>query len=274
MRKFSIILYFVFFSLITNAQRIFHYEYDKLDDAEYLVTYKHEFKPDSTNNELVRNSEMLLFIGENISKFISQPAYVIDTNMRRIPTDEMFIEYFNNTNTPIVRVSYEIYKNHPKGKLTYIQHIPSETYKYEEPLGSFTWKLSSETKTYMDYNVQKATCSYGGREWIAWFCPELNFNDGPYKFHGLPGLIVQIYDTRHHYNFDLSSINKLEPSIAIEIKRKEYINTTKSGLHKAEDNFRDDIINRAKSAGLSNTSQQAAAKSLSIKNNPLELLRK
>ncbi len=274
MRKISIILYFVLFSLITNAQRVFHYEYDKLDDAEYLVTYKHEFKPDSTNNEFVRNSEMLLFIGENISKFISQPAYVIDTNMRRIPTDEMFIEYFNNTNTPIVRVSYEIYKNHPKGKLTYIQHIPSETYKYEEPLGSFTWKLSSETKTYMDYNVQKATCSYGGREWIAWFCPELNFNDGPYKFHGLPGLIVQIYDTRHHYNFDLSSINKLEPSIAIEIKRKEYINTTKSGLHKAEDNFRDDIINRAKSAGLSNTSQQAAAKSLSIKNNPLELLRK
>ncbi len=274
MRKLSIILYFVLFSLITNAQRIFHYEYDKLDDAEYLVTYKHEFKPDSTNNELVRNSEMLLFIGKNISKFISQPAYVIDTNMRRIPTDEMFIEYFNNPTTPIVRVSYEIYKNHPTGKLSYIQHIPSETYKYEEPLGSFTWKLSNETKTYMDYNVQKATCSYGGREWIAWFCPELNFNDGPYKFHGLPGLIVQIYDTRHHYNFDLSSINKLEPSIAIDITRKEYVNTTKSGLHKAEDNFRDDIINRAKSAGLSNSSQQAAAKSLSIKNNPLELLRK
>lgn len=42
-------------------------------------------------------------------------------------------------------------------------------------------------------------------EWTAWFTTELPISDGPYKFHGLPGLILKIYDKTNTYSFDIIS---------------------------------------------------------------------
>jgi hypothetical protein len=39
--------------------------------------------------------------------------------------------------------------------------------------------------------------------WTAWFTKEINVSDGPYKFSGLPGLIVKLEDDRGDYKFDL-----------------------------------------------------------------------
>ncbi|HCA08259.1 GLPGLI family protein [Chryseobacterium sp.] len=75
----------------------------------------------------------------------------------------------------------------------------------DEPLN---WKISSEQKTIGKYKSQKAEVNYGGRNWIAWFSTELPFNDGPYVFSGLPGLIISIEDTEHDYSFHLVQIKK------------------------------------------------------------------
>lgn len=42
--------------------------------------------------------------------------------------------------------------------------------------------------------------------------------EGPYKFHGLPGLIIEIYDAKNHYHFKLIGIEKIKTEIAIENK--------------------------------------------------------
>lgn len=65
------------------------------------------------------------------------------------------------------------------------------------------WNLSKETKKVGNYNLQKATTIFGGRNWIAWFNTELNLNEGPYKFRGLPGLIFEIIDDRNNFGFHL-----------------------------------------------------------------------
>ncbi|MDN3695112.1 GLPGLI family protein [Chryseobacterium tructae] len=65
------------------------------------------------------------------------------------------------------------------------------------------WKLSEETKTDGQYTLQKATTNFGGREWIAWFCKDISLGEGPYKFHGLPGLIFEIEDSKKNYIFKL-----------------------------------------------------------------------
>ncbi|WP_048508586.1 GLPGLI family protein [Chryseobacterium angstadtii] len=70
------------------------------------------------------------------------------------------------------------------------------------------WKILSEQKTIGKYKSQKAEVNYGGRNWIAWFTTELPFNDGPYVFNGLPGLIISIEDTEHDYSFNLVQIKK------------------------------------------------------------------
>ena len=65
------------------------------------------------------------------------------------------------------------------------------------------WKLSTETKKVGNYSLQKATTTFGGRNWTAWFNTEINLNEGPYKFRGLPGLIFEISDDRNNFSFSL-----------------------------------------------------------------------
>lgn len=71
------------------------------------------------------------------------------------------------------------------------------------------WSLTKETKQQAGYKVQKATTNFGGRKWTAWFTKEIPFSEGPYKFTGLPGLIVSIEDSQQQYVFNLLKSKKL-----------------------------------------------------------------
>ena len=55
---------------------------------------------------------------------------------------------------------------------------------------------------------QRAETEYGGRKWIAWFTTEIPFQDGPYVFQGLPGLILEIKDENNNFLFTLTQIKK------------------------------------------------------------------
>lgn len=74
------------------------------------------------------------------------------------------------------------------------------------------WKIHKETKKISDYAVQKATCIFGGRKWTAWFTREIPINEGPYKFGGLPGMILEVADSANHYQYRISRIIKLAES--------------------------------------------------------------
>jgi len=57
------------------------------------------------------------------------------------------------------------------------------------------WTITEEQKVIADYTCVKATVSYRGRDWTAWFTPEIPLSVGPWKLHGLPSLILEAYDT-------------------------------------------------------------------------------
>ncbi|MGA9212043.1 GLPGLI family protein [Kaistella sp.] len=70
------------------------------------------------------------------------------------------------------------------------------------------WKIENETKKNGEYTLQKATTNFGGRNWIAWFCPSIPFQEGPYKFRGLPGLIFELNDEKNDFIYSLvKSVN-------------------------------------------------------------------
>jgi GLPGLI family protein len=47
---------------------------------------------------------------------------------------------------------------------------------------------------------ENATTKFGGRNWTAWFCEQIPFQEGPYKFRGLPALIFEISDNEGNIN--------------------------------------------------------------------------
>lgn len=72
--------------------------------------------------------------------------------------------------------------------------------KEERPL---KWEILQEKSIYEGYNVQKASTVFAGRKWTAWFTNEIPISDGPYKFSGLPGLILKISDDKQQYKMEL-----------------------------------------------------------------------
>ena len=75
---------------------------------------------------------------------------------------------------------------------------------------NMTWKVLPETITYDGYTLQKATTTFGGRNWIAWFNKDVPINEGPYKFRGLPGLIFLVADSTENVVYKLIKNKKLE----------------------------------------------------------------
>lgn len=111
---------------------------------------------------------------------------------------------------PVISCRINKLKN---GKLRYKDFIGmSEYYVYEEN-PNLKWQISSEKEKIGVYNTQKATTEFGGRQWTAWFTPEIPIQDGPYKFSGLPGLIVKIEDAGQNYLWTLEANKKLNQNI-------------------------------------------------------------
>lgn len=282
MNKIVLVRYigFLFLSVISIpsfAQTIFHFPKENIELVEHIVTYSLEFQEDSMHQNFKRQEDMLLFIGSTVSRFVSYNYFIGDSMARTATSQEDFQRIASDrlNPLPIVRFRYEIFKNYPKDKQTFIDSVlGSGKFKFEEDLGLFKWELLNETAIISGFKAQKATTDFGGRTWVAWFSTEIPYNDGPYKFNGLPGLIVKIYDTRLHYSFEFVSIKKPGYDLFIGFPEFDYIECSKKEYFKAKDAMRDNIISHAKTAGLNSEVQQKVAKLMERRNNPIELSRK
>lgn len=105
--------------------------------------------------------------------------------------------------------THQISKSYPIREVLYKDHISMDYYSYREN-PEIVWKISDEKQKIGTYNAQKAIADFGGRKWIAWFTTEIPFLDGPYKFYGLPGLIVKVGDEEGNYSWELKGNRKTD----------------------------------------------------------------
>jgi GLPGLI family protein len=57
------------------------------------------------------------------------------------------------------------------------------------------WTITDSIKTIGGYACKMATCFFRGRDYTAWFSPDIALSNGPWKFGGLPGLIMEVHDS-------------------------------------------------------------------------------
>ncbi|WP_106917765.1 GLPGLI family protein [Chryseobacterium aurantiacum] len=111
------------------------------------------------------------------------------------------------------KISARIYKLYPGMKVQYVDKIANgftpSNIGYTEDL-KFNWSILGDKQKIGEYNAQKATTEFGGRKWTAWFTTDIPFQDGPYKFYGLPGLIVKIEDADKNYSWVLQGNKKVK----------------------------------------------------------------
>ena len=231
---------FVLFTLNTFAQDL-----QSIDSTKWLCTYNYDFLLDSTNNNSRRNDQMYLQIGSHLSKFTCALFFLTDsalylTQGKNLDLSTAVAEVRKSTNG--VRSStlsmYRIYKNFPGKGLVTFNAFDDQHYKVEQPM-KMKWNLLTQKDTVIfGYSCQMACTSYAGRDWVAWYSLQIPLADGPYKFNGLPGLILKISDTKNQHCFTLNAIKKVtydqpilrSPRISVDITAEEYIKAKRNDL--------------------------------------------
>lgn len=211
--------------------------------------YDYSFQKDTTN---FKYEEDILFlqIDGNISKFGSYYSFISDslfsTSEGRKVWRELFkkaIETGNveNANFPYRRLSTYITKYYQRSCMTIFDHISTQGFTYQDSLNNQNWQLLDSTKEFLNYKCQKAECDFRGRHWTAWFTEEIPVNDGPWKFSGLPGLILEAYDTGMQYKFIIRSIEHNNKDLDFEkYLTKKYIKTNRTDFLKSMKRYLND----------------------------------
>jgi GLPGLI family protein len=95
----------------------------------------------------------------------------------------------------------EEYYQFIKEKKLYTEENLVNYYLVEEPLPEIKWNIKSDTLSISGLHCQMATAHFKGRDYTAWFCPDLPFHSGPWKLNGLPGLILEASDSKREVIF-------------------------------------------------------------------------
>ena len=216
MKKIFFLLAFLVLAFTGKAQS---------EKAKYECMYRLTFQQDTTQ-QLCVDALMTLRVGENTSLFYAQANFESDSLIANTSNYEEAQAVIKQIRDKYGRAyaKYYILKDFKKQSLDYTESMVTN-YIYTEELPTFDWHFSEEKKQISNYECQKATCRYMGRSYEVWFTPDIPINDGPWKFHGLPGLILEAYDTQHHYEFNFLGMNECAGDI--KLPGKEYSKTTK-----------------------------------------------
>lgn len=83
-----------------------------------------------------------------------------------------------------------------------------ENSSYTESWPLMQWTLADEQQTILGHRCQKATCRFRGRDFVAWFAADVPIKGGPWKFGGLPGCILKVYDVQKIYVWEAVAIER------------------------------------------------------------------
>lgn len=213
-----------------------------IDTAKVICSYEYKHTNDTLKADAIQDDLLYLQIGDKHSKCYSYYTFRYDslcsTPQGFMELQQMIVklnrllakenDFPPHIDHPFFRLTTRIYKNYPEGKMTVSDFILDNYYIYEDDLDAQEWALAEDSaKIILGYECQKATCRFRGREWTAWYAIDIPISDGPWKFMGLPGLIMEVYDKEKQQYYCINGMQKAnsEPiyfgSIGIDAKRFE-----------------------------------------------------
>ncbi|WP_413929210.1 GLPGLI family protein [Chryseobacterium sp. T20] len=227
-------IFILFYSVLFYTQS---YKQDTLR-GEFTYQLKAKF---DTRTDYRHEEQFSLQIGDNRAFFASVISLKGDSVMATSGTStknadgSITLGWKKGVVIPKTGLSFTIIQSNEN--IQYFRSAGMSLLTYKEPIIK-NWSLVDETKVINTIICKKAEVTFKGRNWIAWYSPEIPLPYGPYKFSGLPGLIVKITDDKGDFDFELVksiSASKLKGKL-ITIKKSRYteaIETTQQKLKQA-----------------------------------------
>lgn len=262
----------VFFLMACNA-----YGQKKVDlgqvESRYIYLLTHQ--KDSLDKANIGEEYFILERGKDKSQFMSLNSYKRDS-----VTTEMVnglntrITKLDLTHIPKTNFTYRIIKDPSKKQIIFYDRIIRNDFIYEEN-PDFKWKITGDKKIIGNLKCQAALLSYAGRDYMAWFTNDIPVSDGPYKFYGLPGLIVEMEDSGKQYRFELLSYKNIaeKPAMWISEKRFNGKKISKADFYTGLKNSQENLVSEISKSGftLDSSAEAKVKEKIKRRNNPIEL---
>lgn len=192
--KYFLLLFFV--STIYSAQT-------------YRFYYELNFKKDIRSEERFREL-MVLDINEHETKFYAHRLLKADSLLN---LDNIY-ELIGSGKVEIYPNFKEKLKRKTGGNINTSYYSPSiSTYYAVKTKDIQNWQIFNNEKVIEGFKAKEARVNYGGRSWTAWFTDEISFTEGPHKFRGLPGLILELKDSDGEYHFTFVGNEKINNKV-------------------------------------------------------------
>ena len=191
-----------------------------LDTALIKVGYDRQVIQDTLNPLNVENDYLTLQAGKNASAFYSA-EYRVEDSLITFSDTEKFLLLNRDEERRKRRARLEkevIFRRHDIDQTWSHLRFDLTNWILYESLEKPNWVITDETDIILGFPCIKATTNFRGREWIAFFTPDIPVQEGPWKLYGLPGLILKAYDSKRHYFYEAKDINSKSPGLV------EYVN--------------------------------------------------
>ena len=180
--------------------------------------YEYKFISDSTNTADVKTEMMFLDTTKDGSKYYSYTVFNSDSIMKVDLEKQLAATGSINVKSDMQKgsVRYSVTKTYPDYKINLHRRLGMDAYNISDDR-KINWKILPEKEKIGEWNAQKAEADFAGRHWVAWFSTEIPIQDGPYKFQGLPGLIVKIEDKKGSHKLELKGIKNIQGDLDINV---------------------------------------------------------
>jgi GLPGLI family protein len=182
----------------------------KPDTAQVLVHYKFSHIRDTTNRAHPYTEKMVLIVGKKAAAYKSYDAQLDNAMFKKEVQEKV-------ANSPDGRINVNhrstasgtaYYQFPEENKLARKEPLAINSYLIVDAMPAINWKISGDTATFGGLHCQKATTHFKGRDYTAWFCPDLPLHVGPWELNGLPGVIVDAYDAKKDVVFKFDGVEK------------------------------------------------------------------
>ena len=252
MKNFTCIFVFCFL-VLTSLGAANTYQDSVSEKQKFSALYEFTQKVTKEGEIIVLTDTMELKIGNQWSVYrdwkqdlkdslLIATKMDIDTRRKLVIRYATRDEFISNSSQDIGLMSKSwdtssLYKDRGNNKIIIIDDIKGVGPIRSKDLALQTWDITTDTTSIKGYLCNKATTSFRGREYTAWFTIDIPINDGPWKFHGLPGLILKVEDQEQIFQFNLVGLEKVDSNSYIFIDEEpKYTECTLEQYNKLKKN--------------------------------------
>ena len=192
----------IIIQLTSFAQKRKPFNYD------YEIIYQYTFKPKKADTTKL-TEQTVLFCTENDFYYVSVKNYQQGYKIANGGGPQLMAQIMSGQDKASKVTHYVFSRN---SVITTLERANNRSFSYDEKV-ALKWEIQADTTTINGYSCQKATLKYGGRHWAAWFAADIPLSMGPYKFNGLPGLVVKLTEGENEFNWELKSFNKVKTAV-------------------------------------------------------------